>query len=348
MASVENLKNLNPANFALVMATGIISIAAHHQGFDLISAVLFDFSVVAYVILWVLYVGRAVYYPGRFWGDFRDHIQGMGFFTSVAATGVLGCEVRLLTEYHSVAVALWCVAVFLWISLIYGVFTGLITKESKPSIADGINGGWLLAIVATQAVAVLSTGISPFHAEYRESLLFFAFVTWLFGGMFYIWILSLIFYRYMFFQFSPKDLTPPYWINMGAVAITTLGGAELIANAASSRFLAELTPFLKGFTFFFWATATWWIPMLVILGVWRHGLQRIPVQYSPLFWGAVFPLGMYTVCTYRLAETTSAPVISAILGVFIYLAIGGWALAFVGLVKSIAANICRPHQQSAS
>jgi hypothetical protein len=34
------------------------------------------------------------------------------------------------------------------------------------------------------------------------------------------------------------------------------------------------------------ATATWWIPMPVILGVWRHVYRRFPLKYSPMYWGA--------------------------------------------------------------
>jgi voltage-gated anion channel len=49
---------------------------------------------------------------------------------------------------------------------------------------------------------------------------------WLWGGMLYIWMISLIFYRDTFFRFSADDLTPPYWINMGAVAISALAGAH--------------------------------------------------------------------------------------------------------------------------
>ena len=49
--------------------------------------------------------------------------------------------------------------------------------------------------------------------------------------MLYIWIISLIFFRYTFFTLSPADLSPPYWINMGAVAISTLAGTMLVAAA---------------------------------------------------------------------------------------------------------------------
>jgi tellurite resistance protein TehA-like permease len=333
------IETLNPAYFALVMSTGIVSIAAHYQGFGTIASALLGINAAAYIVLWIMYIARIVFFTQRFRNDFRDHTLGMGFFTAVAASGVLGSQTLLLTGRFTVAGALWSVTVALWFCMIYGLFTGLITKEEKPSIAQGINGGWLLAIVATQAVTVLSTAIAPFLHIYREPILFMAFITWLFGGMLYIWVISLIFYRYLFFHFSPHDLTPPYWINMGAVAITTLGGTGLIAGAPGSPFLFELTPFLKGFTFFFWATATWWIPMLVILGVWRHGYRRFPLRYSPLFWGAVFPLGMYTVCTHRLAEVTRAPLISAIPKGFVYVAMAAWLITFLGMLHEILAGL---------
>ena len=331
----RSIKNLNPAYFALVMSTGIVSMAAHYQGFDMIASVLLGINIPAYIILWIMYIARIIFFTPQFQNDFRDHTQGMGFFTCVAASGVLGSQILILTPAVSVATALWYMTITLWLCLIYGLFTGLITKEEKPSIDQGINGGWLLAVVATQAVTVLSTAIAPYLPIYHETILFLAFNTWLFGGMLYIWIIALIFYRYLFFHFSPRDLTPPYWINMGAVAITTLGGAGLIDQAAASPFLAGLVSFLKGFTFFFWATATWWIPMIIILGIWRHGIRRFPLHYSPLFWGAVFPLGMYTVCTHRLADVTHSPVIGIIPAGFVYIAMIAWLITFLGMLRDI-------------
>ena len=66
---------------------------------------------------------------------------------------------------------------------------------------------------------------------------------------------------------------PPYWINMGAVAISTLAGALLAACRKTRRCSRRMRPFVLGLTVMFWATATWWIPMLLVLGVWRHRVR---------------------------------------------------------------------------
>jgi len=67
------------------------------------------------------------------------------------------------------------------------------------------------------------------------------------GGMLYIWMISPIFYRYTFFRLSPGDLTPPYWINMVAMAISTLAGARLIQNAPEAPFSKFGASVLEGF-----------------------------------------------------------------------------------------------------
>ena len=165
---------------------------------------------------------------------------------------------------------------------------------------------------------------------------------WLWGGMLYIWIISLIFYRYTFFAFSPGDLTPPYWINMGAMAISTLAGARLVQNTPDAPFLASLLPFLKGFTVFYWATGTWWIPMLLVLGVWRHLVRRFPLRYDPLYWGAVFPLGMYTVATKQMAAALELPFLAPLPPVFFVAALTAWTLAFIGLAWELLRKLVRP------
>jgi tellurite resistance protein TehA-like permease len=339
-AAQGGLAELSPAYFAMVMATGIVSIAAHFQGFQSLAIALFWLNVAAWVVLWVLSLLRMVRYPARFFGDMIDHLRGPGFFTMVAGTSVLGNQLVMLAGDYSHALALWGISVALWVGLTYSIFTAFTIKEVKPTLEKGINGGWLLAIVATQSLAVLSALLGTHAAPpWKLVLNFFGLSMWLWGGMLYIWMMSLIFYRYTFFRFSPGDLAPPYWINMGAMAISTLAGSLLIINAPEAPFLFSLLPFLKGFTVLYWATGTWWIPMLIVLAIWRHGYKRFPLKYDPLYWGAVFPLGMYSACTYEMARAMHLDFLDFIPSIFLYVALIAWIMALIGVVRRLALHL---------
>jgi tellurite resistance protein TehA-like permease len=165
---------------------------------------------------------------------------------------------------------------------------------------------------------------------------------YLLGCMLYLSIITLIFYRLTFIALTSAELTPPYWINMGAVAITTLAGATLILNAAQLPLLGELLPFLKGFTLFFWAAGTWWIPLLFILGIWRHWYKRYPLTYDPQYWGMVFPLGMYTASTFQLSKALNLDFLLVVPRIFIGIALLAWFVTFVGLIRRVVASVARP------
>jgi tellurite resistance protein TehA-like permease len=329
------LATMHPASFAIVMATGIVSIACQLLGLPRIATVLFWANAIWFLALWVLTIVRIVRFRDFVLADVSHHGRAVGFFTMVAATCVLGSQALLIGGAWRIAATLWSAGIIMWAVVTYTVFTALTVKTEKPPLEDGINGGWLLAVVAAQSVSVLGAQLGDGFGAYTQQMLLFCLVMWLGGGMLYIWIISLIFYRYTFFTMSPSELAPPYWINMGAVAISTLAGTTLVAAAPHSPLLQDLLPFLKGLSLLFWATATWWIPMLIILGVWRHIYRRFPLRYDPLYWGAVFPLGMYAVCTFRLANIIDAPFLLIVPRVFLYTALVAWTLTMAGLVRSL-------------
>jgi len=96
----------------------------------------------------------------------------------------------------------------------------------------------------------------------------------------------------------------------------------------------SLLPFLGGFTLFFWATATWWIPMLAILSYWQHVVRKIDRAYSVLYWDIVFPIGMYTVCTFEPEDVMKLPFLAWLPHILIHVALLGWALTFLGMMRS--------------
>ena len=338
------IENLSPAYFAMVMATGIVSIAAKMEGMLWIAWALFFLNIGFYVILWILTLGRLILNFPRVIADLTSHTSGHGFFTWVAGTCVLGRQFEVIADNKNIAIVLWLFGFFLWCVFMYSFITAVTIRETKPTLENGLSGGWLLLVVSTQSISVTGALIADHFGSWAQPILFLTLTMFLLGFMLYILVISLIFYRFTFFRFEPEELSPPYWINMGAMAITTLAGSVLILEANHWTLIQDIMPFLKGLTLLFWATATWWIPLLLNLGVWRHVYKRFPLTYHPTYWGMVFPLGMYTACTFQLAKAVNLDFLKVIPQYFIYLALTAWLLAAYGLLRHLIVSFRAANQ----
>ncbi|MGH8295276.1 MAG: tellurite resistance/C4-dicarboxylate transporter family protein [Steroidobacteraceae bacterium] len=326
-------ENLYPGYFALVMATGALSIAFQLQGYEAPARALLALDVVAYAILAALLVLRLLRFPRRVAADMTEHARAPGFFTVVAATCVLGTNLAVTGGIARPAMVLWAIGIALGVVVMYGFFFAVVTRPEKPSLESGINGAWLIAAVAAQSVSILGAVLAPSIARPEEAL-FFCLIMYMIGAMLYLSIITLIFYRLTFIHLTGAMFGPPYWINMGAVAITSLAGATLISRAPDSPLIRTLLPFLEGFTLFFWATASWWIPLLFILMIWRHGFMRYPFRYEPQYWSMAFPLAMYTTGTLRLADELHVASLASISRDFLWLAALVWLVVFAGMLRS--------------
>jgi tellurite resistance protein TehA-like permease len=70
----------------------------------------------------------------------------------------------------------------------------------------GLDGTWLLTIVATEAIAVLATHVSGVLSQ-PDIVLFVSLCLFLLGGVLYLILISLIFQRWLFEPMQPEQLT---------------------------------------------------------------------------------------------------------------------------------------------
>jgi len=91
----HELADLNPAYFALVMATGTVSNALFLHGQFALSNALFALNAIIYPWLWLLTLLRAGRFLGAMWRDLTSPRRAFLFFTAVAATNVFATSIFL-------------------------------------------------------------------------------------------------------------------------------------------------------------------------------------------------------------------------------------------------------------
>lgn len=327
-------ENLASANFAMVMSTGIVSIALHLLGCAWGAWLLFIINIIMFLVLWPLYILKLLKYPRRMKADFASHLAGPGFLTIVAGTNILGSQFATLAHNFIIAKCLFWLGTFCWIFIIWGTFYYIFTKQDKPPLQHGINGAWLVATVSTQSIVILGATIAKDVGWDLQVSFYLLSALFVLGLMLYIFVITSIFFRFCFAETLPAEIDPTFWINAGAVAITTLAGATLLLHNGETPMLDHFIPYIKGTTLLAWATASWWIPMLFLFGIWRHIIKGYTLAYTAAFWGMVFPMGMYTACTATFSHALDFGWLMVVPRWFIWVALIAWTATFIGMLVS--------------
>lgn len=326
----SGVKTLFPGYFAFVMATGIIAIAADQHDIHWLADVLYVLAVIGYVVLWALLILRIVLYWRSFLADLDDHRKGFAFLTVVAGTNVLGSASVILHGWWTLGWVLWWCSLALWAVLLYSTLFAVIMGSNKPTLGEGINGTWFLLIVSTESIVVLGALLLRRHPD--DLLAFGLLAAFTLGLVLYVIVMTMVFLRWTFSELEPDEADPPAWIAAGAVAITVLAGSNLLGAVGVSPRLERVAPFLEGMVTLAWATATFWFPLMIAIGVWRHVVNRVPLRYHPSYWALIFPLGMYGAASYNMRIALGLESLSWLPQMALLVAMTAWTAAFVGLV----------------
>ncbi len=324
------IATLFPGYFALVMATGIIAIAAKQQKIGWLANSLYAVAAAADAILAVLIVIRLVAYPRRLIADLTSHAKGFGFLTIVAGTNVLASASALIHGWWTLAEILWWCSLPLYVVLVYTALIADVLRSDKPALGSGINGSWFLLTVATESVAVFGALLLGRHPS--DFLAFMCIAAFCLGLVLYLIVMTMVFLRWTFQPLEPTEADPPAWIAAGAVAITVLAGSNLLATRAVSPRIDRLGPIIEGLVTLAWATATFWFPLMVAIGIWRHIVRHVPLRYHPSYWALVFPLGMYGAATFKMRAVIKLEQLEWAPKVTLAVALAAWTATFAGLL----------------
>lgn len=293
--------------FNVVMATAIVSIACHDAGLLVVSQVLMWLAIVAFAPLALLDAERAAH-PLALLHRAGEPEQGFAAFGFVADTCVLGARLMEQSAGARViaAVLLACGAI-VWAVIVVALAHG---RPDHRLLAA--RGEWLLAVVATEGLAIGAGRLAAFG--WGGALHVTGVVLWALGGVLYVLIGAALVQRLARRPLHEGQLTPDWWIVMGAAAIFTLAATSV--GEGSIGWVG-------------WAAASAWIPALVAGEIWQ-ARRTGPPHFTPARWTMVFPLGMYSAASQHLGMAAGDRWLTTLGRWWLVVALAAWLAVAAG------------------
>ncbi len=350
-----HIKNFHPASFAMVMATGIMSIAFETMAFPGIARVLFALNSVFYLVLSAFLLTRVVFFLPDLMADLGVLRRALLSLTFVVGTNTIGMQLILFHQAVSLVIFLWFTALTAWFVCSYFILSDFIGMREK-SLCETVSGATLLIAVSATSIALL--GITLLNAMHMSDG--FTYLAaggfWFLGFVSYLIIIALLTYRLFFRSSDPVNWEAPYWICMGAAAIITLTGSEFVTRMGLPPTWDNLRETVLWMTVFAWIIGTAWIPYLLFRDIqkftrtdtsrptpfWIKTFPWLKLTfgkechaYDPSLWSRVFPMGMYTASLLSLMSATGYEFLAIISQYWGWFALLVWFLTLIGMLRSV-------------
>ncbi|MEU3733944.1 tellurite resistance/C4-dicarboxylate transporter family protein [Streptomyces sp. NPDC033538] len=306
-----------PAAGAAVMATGIVSVALHLTGHEILSRIALVLACAAWLTLaanfvYLLLVERA---------QWLTRAGTPGALTAVAATTVLGTRFSLL-DRPVLAAALLALAALLWPVLLL-----LVVRHWGRRMPGAV----FLGCVATEGLAVLGATLAAATTT-----------PWLAHASLVPFWLGIVLYLVALFRFDLRQVargSGDHWVAGGALAISALAGAKLLAAAGTGMYLWNDDDYavLHDMTVFLLALDLAWYAVLLAAEIaWPR------IRYDVRRWSTVFPLGMTAAATLSVAAVIDVPWLEAPGQALLWIAVAAWLVVAAGAVAQARAGLRSP------
>ncbi|MFF4017644.1 tellurite resistance/C4-dicarboxylate transporter family protein [Streptomyces sp. NPDC001843] len=301
----------SPAGGAAVMATGIVSVGLLLAGHAVLSRIALGVACAAWLGFAAAFAARLVFERERWAAE----AETPGALTAVAGTAVLGTRFSLLGR-QVLAEALLALAAVLWPVLLAPVVRHW--GRRMPGTA-------FMGCVATQALAVSAAVLADATST-----------AWLAHTALVLFWLGLLFYALALARFDPRQVVEgagDQWIAGGALAISALAGARLIAADSPHLYLwsDDDRDVLRTVT----------VALLVLdLACYAVLLFAEAARPRPGYdvrrWSTVFPMGMTAAATLSVGATVGIPWLRGPGVVLVWISVAAWLAAVVGAITSTA------------
>ncbi|PSL47123.1 tellurite resistance protein TehA-like permease [Saccharothrix carnea] len=292
-----------PSASSFVMASGIVATCLWQQDLVVLSSALLVIAIAGLVAIVVVQATRLACRPAAALRDAREPGRAFGYLTIAAALDVV---ITALASHgvRTVASGLLVLAAALWLVLTYAIPAVLVLRTTKAPSPSDVDGSWLLWVVGAQSLSIAVTAAGTGSATATATL---GVALWSAGTVLYVVLTAIVLSRLLTAPNTEQTITPSYWILTGATAISVLAAVHVLSLPAGPRILGATEEFVSGTAIALWAFGTWWLPLLIIFGLWRYLIHHHPVRYETGLWSVVFPLGTYATASTALGDTLDLP-----------------------------------------
>jgi C4-dicarboxylate transporter/malic acid transport protein len=321
----EVVRQFTPNWFAATMGTGILALALAQfpyplPGSKLLAEGLWVFNIALFVLFSVLYAARWLFFFDGARRIFGHSVVSM-FFGCIPmglATIINGALTFGVARWGQGVVE---VASVLWwadaaMALACGVAIPFMMFTRQTHSIDQMTAVWLLPVVAAEVAAVSGAFLAPHLLDPAAQLqvLVTSYVLWACSVPLAMSILVILVLRMAVHKLPHADMAASSWLALGPIGTGALGLLVLGAAAPgvfAANGLGEYGQVARGVGFIgallLWGYGFWWMATAILITA-RY--LRVGLPFNLGWWGYTFPLGVYAVCTLRLARTLPIPALT--------------------------------------
>jgi C4-dicarboxylate transporter/malic acid transport protein len=300
------------------MGTGILALALPQvpgigPALKPVGEALWFFNIALFALFTGLYSARWLMFGHEARRIFGHNTVSMfiGTIPMGLATIINGCLAFGIARFGDgivgVAHVLW------WIDVAMAVTCGVVIPyfmfTRHEHSLDGMTAVWLLPVVAAEVAAASGGLLAPHladpHAQFVTLLT--SYVLWAYSVPVAFSILALLILRMALHKLPHEGMAASSWLSLGPIGTGALGMLVLGADAPailSAHGLASIAGIAQGLGsiagLLLWGFGLWWLALAMLI-TWRYRRAGIPFNLG--WWGYTFPLGVYTVATFRLGTT---------------------------------------------
>ena len=314
----EMIRQFTPNWFAATMGTGILALALPQVpgvGASLhpVGEALWYFNIALFTLFAGLYTARWTMFGHEARRIFGHNTVSMfiGTIPMGLATIINGCLAFGLPQFGAgvipIAETLWWIVVAM--SLACGVAIPYLMFPRHEHSLDGMTAVWLLPVVAAEVAGASGGLLAPHLADAHHQFVVLAtsYVLWAYSVPVAFGILAILILRMALHKLPHESMAASSWLALGPIGTGALGMLVLGSNAPAilaANGLGQIGAVAQGIGtiagLLLWGFGLWWLALatLITIRYWRAG-----VPFNLGWWGYTFPLGVYTVATFKLGTT---------------------------------------------